>query len=124
AATEDSSARAGERIRLGLEREREAHVREELEAVGEIDHAVGLREALVEEEPRGRDMRVDAVEHDAARLVLVEAAIEKVAQVAPALRGAVRERARHCRLAAGGGRIGGARGGVPRLGAAMRRVGG
>ena len=91
AAGEDPVALPGERIGFGLIGEREARVRIEHEAVADMDHAVRLAETEVEEQPRGRDVRIDAGEYDPVAFVFIEAAIDEIAQVASALRGAVRE---------------------------------
>src|SRR5260370_21154294 len=88
AAREDAVALAGERVGLVLVGEREFAAGEEHEAVtGRID-AADLREAVVQERPPRRHGRHRDVEHDAVRLILVEAAVEEIAQVAPALRAA------------------------------------
>ena len=72
-----------------------------------MDHAIGLGESLVQEQPRGGHVRVDRLEHDAICLILVEPAVDEIAQIAAALRGAVRKRAIDRGAAAGSQRIGG-----------------
>src|SRR5260370_42513301 len=79
AAGEDAVALAGERVGLVLVGEPEFAAGKEHEAVtGRID-AANLREAVVQERSPRRHGRDRAVEHDAVRLILVEAAVEEIA---------------------------------------------
>ena len=93
-AREDAVDRAALRIRFRPVGERKEIDREE--NVEELQRvARRLAEAVVETSAsRAPDLIEDAVEHRAPLLVFVEALIQKVAQVAPALRHAPRQRAR------------------------------
>jgi hypothetical protein len=53
--------------------------------IGAAAAAIRLGEAVVQEDSRRRDVRIDPVEDDPAGLVFVEPAIHEVPQVAPAL---------------------------------------
>ena len=93
-ALEQAVLAAADRILQPGVGEGESRVRIAEEAKGRAVEAVRLREALVEEDARRSDVRVDALEDDAQVLGFVEAVVEHVAQEAAALRGAVRERHR------------------------------
>src|SRR4026207_292194 len=87
AAGGDAVLAAAERIGLRLVREGKRLV-----GIEPPRPAIGLGEALVEEDARRRDGRGDAVDHPAAGLVLVEPLVDEVAQIPPALGRAVGER--------------------------------
>ena len=80
AALEQAVLAQAARIAQLLVGEGEGGVRVAEEAVAHAVGAVGLREAVVEEQARRGNVRIDAVEHDAQVLGLVEAVVDHVAQ--------------------------------------------
>src|SRR3954471_21368927 len=81
--------------------------------------APDLREAIVQKRAAGGHCWDRAVENDAMALVLIEAAVDEVAKIAPTLRISLRQRAIEHRTAAGGQWIRGA--GVVGAGVAHER---
>jgi hypothetical protein len=77
--------RASERVFLRFIRRRKTGIRIRDKPVADILHPLRLSKAKVNERATGGDMWVDSVKDDLTGLVLVKAAIDEVAKIAPAL---------------------------------------